>query len=124
MSRQRQNFHLEALSSTARSRKETGFVLVDVDMTSASQPTQRRVPHGGFPNRYPHPTPQQGKRSLSRKLPYAQRAHASVVGAGPDVDLAHGSGVTDAQGGSSVEGAGQLSRPVWAALIVGGKATS
>ena len=42
----------------------------------------------------------------------------------PHVDPAHGSGVTNAQGGSSVEGAGQLSRPVWAALIVGGKATS
>lgn len=28
------------------------------------------------------------------------------------------------QCGSSVEGAGQLGRPVWAALIVGGKATS
>src|SRR5690242_14623899 len=32
-----------------------GSVPVDVDMTSASQPTQRRVPRGGFSNRYPEP---------------------------------------------------------------------
>jgi hypothetical protein len=52
MGRHNQNLQPWAVGLTARPRGRMGLELIDVDMTSASQPTRRRVLLGGFSNRY------------------------------------------------------------------------
>jgi hypothetical protein len=52
MGRHNQNLQPSAVGLTARPRGRMGLELIGLDMTSASQPTRRRVLLGGFSNRY------------------------------------------------------------------------